>query len=132
MEVALRERGCVPQRGSDFDPWDLEVSCGVFGSARLAVAAEPHGSGLQLLRIVCRPRCSFFALGLAIALSAVGSAAGLDGIWSIYGLLCGAALWILARTVQECGAATAGFLAVVRKIQRIEKKELPNSVNPKK
>ena len=125
IEKALRSYGCVLRRGGDFDRWDLELNCGILGSARLRLAAEPHGSGLQLLRIVCQPRCSFLGLGLGILLGCMACAAGLDEVWSIYVLLGGAALWIVARMLQECGSATAGFLAVVRKIERIDKKDLP-------
>ncbi len=125
MEEELRQVGYVAKRGSDFDPWDLEVSCGLLGAARLSVAAEPHGNGLQLLRISCRPRCSLIGLALAIIFGALGRAAELDGAWNIYLLLDGIALWVLGRTLHECGTASAAFLSVVRKIERLDRKALP-------
>ncbi len=97
----------------------------MLGSARLSLAAEPHGSGLQLLRILCRPRCSLWAVGLGIALGGLGCAAAVDGAWIAHVLLDGAALWILFRAIRESGTATAVCLAVVRKIERIDKKDLP-------
>ena len=124
VERALRLQGCVPKRGSDFDQWDLELCCGILGSARLRLAVEPHGSGLQLLRIVCRPRWSLFGLGLGTSLGVLSCAAALDGAWSIYVLLGGAALWILGRMLLECGRATDVFLEIVRKIERIDRNEL--------
>jgi hypothetical protein len=125
LEKALRQRGCVPLRGSDFARWDLQVNGGILGAARLFVAAEPHGSGRELLRIECRPQCWLPGLGLAVLLALVGGLAGLDGVWSVYILLCGTAVGMAARIALECGSATAAFLAVVRKIERIEKTENP-------
>src|SRR5204862_877115 len=65
IESDLRKQGCVPIRGSDFDRWDLEIRCGILGSARLGMAVEHHGSGRQLLRIQCRPKCSMLGVALA-------------------------------------------------------------------
>jgi GT2 family glycosyltransferase len=120
MERALRKRGCAPIRGSDFDRWDLQVNGGLFGGARLSVAVEPHGSGRELLRIECRPRCWLPGIALAGVLALAGCLAGLDGVWSVYLPLSGVAFWIVARLAQECGCATGAFLAVVRKIERIK------------
>ncbi|HTL55116.1 MAG TPA: glycosyltransferase [Candidatus Limnocylindrales bacterium] len=124
IEKTLRKYGCVPQRGGDFDRWDLEVSCGILGSARLRMAAEPHGSGLQLLRIVCQPRCSALSLAFGTLFGGLACAAAFDQAWSVHLVLAGAALLIFTRTMRECGNATAAFLAVVRKIERVNKNEL--------
>ena len=45
----LREK--IPaSSGGDFDPWDIQVRGGLFGSARLQLVVEEHGGGRQLLR----------------------------------------------------------------------------------
>jgi hypothetical protein len=64
-------------------------------------------------------------LGFALLFGALAITAALDEAWSIYTLLGGVALWILARTIHECGSASAAFLAVVKSIKRIGKKDLP-------
>ena len=120
LETGLREQGIVPVRGSDFDRWDLQVRGGLLGAARLSMGVEHHGSGRDLLRINCRPSYSFTGVGLALALALLGAAAGLDNAWSVYGALEGAAVLVFARAIAECGAATAAFLGVVRKIKRID------------
>jgi hypothetical protein len=125
MERVLRKRGCAAIRGSDFDRWDLQVNGGLFGGARLSVAVEPHGSGRELLRIECRPRCWLPGIALAGVLALAGCLAGLDGVWSVHLLLSAAAFWIVARLAQECGCATGAFLAVVRKIERIKSPKRP-------
>jgi hypothetical protein len=125
IEKCLREHGCEPCRGSDFDQWDLQVSGGIFGSARLCVASEPHGSGFQLLRIVCRPRCSILGLGFGLIFGTLALIAGAEGTWSVYALLGGVALWVVSRTIQECGNSAGAFLTVVRQIDRVERKDLP-------
>jgi hypothetical protein len=121
LEAALRRQGCVPLRGSYFDRWDLQVNGGLLGAARLSMAVEPHGSGRELLRIECRPRCRLSGIGLTLLLSLLGCLAGVEGVWNVHVLLSGAALWLAVRMAQDSGLATAAFLAVVRKIDRIEK-----------
>ena len=123
LEGALRKAGSVPLRGNEFERWDLEVQGGLFGAARLGMAVEPHGSGRQLLRIECRPRCSIVAWLLGPAFAGLCILGMLNGEWSVATLLGGAALLILGRALLECASATAAFLGVVRKIERIEKKD---------
>ena len=55
IEVFLRQNGAIPIRGGAYDLWDLETNGGVFGSARIFMAVDHHGSGRQLLRIRCWP-----------------------------------------------------------------------------
>jgi hypothetical protein len=124
LENDLKNLGCVPVRGSDFDRWDLKVTCGLLGSARLSVAMEHHGSGRALLRIHCQPRCSIIGGGLAAALGILSWGAALDGKWTACAALGASGLMILVRALQECAAAGAIFLALVRKIERSEKIQL--------
>jgi hypothetical protein len=90
----------------------------------LFLAAEYHGSGRQLLRIRSRPRCSFAAALVVVLLAGLSSAAGRAGAWTACVCLGATALLIGVRMFKECAAATAGFLAVIRKIEGKEKLDL--------
>ena len=102
----------------------VQRSVTFFGSARLFLAAEYHGSGRQLLRIRSWPSCSLTATVLATVLAGLAYAAGREAIWTACVLLGAAAFLIVERMVQECAAATAAFLTAVRKIERKEKIEV--------
>ena len=123
IEAALRKRGWVAVRGGDCDHWDLGVSCGLWGSARLFLAVEHHGSGRQLLRIRCWPRLSLAGPLVMMVFCSLSCAAGLDRAWTAWVLLGGTALLFAERMLRECAAATAAFLTVVRNIEREEKLE---------
>ncbi len=120
FEVALKKLGCVTVRGGVFNRWDLEARCGLLGSARLRMALEHHGSGRELLRINCWPLCSIFATASVTLIALFGYTAIASGVWSIGAVFIGLLLLGFARIFQECAAATADFLVVVRKIKRIE------------
>src|SRR2546422_774734 len=70
VEQRVRVAGGTVLRGGDFDPWDLEIPGGIFGSSRLQMAVEEHGAGRQLVRFRCRPRQAPFALALLTLLAA--------------------------------------------------------------
>ena len=55
---ALRTAGRRVARGSAWDRWDLEVSGGLLGGARVRMAVEEHGAGRQLIRFNAWPRWS--------------------------------------------------------------------------
>jgi len=123
IEKKLRKLGWVPVRGGDCDHWDLKVNGGLLGSARLLLGIEHHGSGRQLVRVRSWSRCSFVAVALALIASGLAWQAGEERAWTASVVLGATALLIIARTVQECAAATAAFLTVVRIIERKEKIE---------
>jgi hypothetical protein len=77
-----------------------------------------------LLRIRWWPLASFLAVVLGLTFAGLCGASALDGAWKICGLLGGLALLVAVRTIQESARATGAFLAAVRKIKRIEKKDL--------
>jgi glycosyltransferase involved in cell wall biosynthesis len=121
IETALRAYGALPSRGGDFDPWDLEVRGGPLGSARMFAAVEYHGDGRQLLRIRSWPRCSAAAVALGLAFAALSVGAAHDRAWDACFALGAVALLVASRTIHECAAATAAFLAATRKIEWEEK-----------
>jgi hypothetical protein len=121
IEKGLRQKGWPPVRGGECDRWDLKLTGGILGSVRMFLAVEPHGSGRQLLRIRCWPRCSISALLLAALISGVATAAARDGLLWLWALLGGVSLLLVARIFLECSSGMAAFLAVVRKIEKEEK-----------
>ncbi len=128
IEGFLHTHGACTIRGGDFDLWDLETKGGVLGSARMFMAVDHHGSGRQLLRIRCWPRCSPAGVLVAAALAGLSALAGSEHAWTACLLLGSTAILTLARTIQECAVATGAFLAAVRRIEREEKstsKEVP-------
>ncbi len=94
----------------------------MFGSARLFMAVDHHGSGRELLRIRSWSRPSLAGLSLMLFFSGLSFAAGLDKAWPVSMVLSATALLLAVRTVQECAATTAAFLTVVRDIERVEEK----------
>ena len=124
IEKNLRDLGWVPLRSGETDRWDLEIKGGVFGAARLLLGLEQHGSGRQLLRIHSWPRYSAIASGFALFFAGLAAAAAGDDALAVATALGATALLIAARIAQECAAATAAFLTVVRKIEREEKLNL--------
>jgi len=125
LEAALRAQGAWPRRGGDFDNWDLEVSGGLLGAARMRVAVEYHGDRRQLLRIRWSPRCSLNGLVPTLLFGLLSLEAARDQSWTVAGLLGAAALLLVGRALHECAAATAAFLAAVRRIEHDEESDQP-------
>jgi O-antigen biosynthesis protein len=78
------------------------------------MAVEEHGGGRQLMRFKSWPRPSLAGLVVALLLAALAAAAGLDGAWPACALLGASALVVLLRIAQECAAASATLVAVLR------------------
>jgi O-antigen biosynthesis protein len=109
LEQMLRAVGSTVRRGGDWDRWDLEVTCGMLGAARLIMAVEDHGAGNQLVRVRWWPSVSATALALSLGTVALSIAAGFDGEWSATAVLGCAAAWMIGRTASHCGAAIAAI-----------------------
>ena len=121
IEAALRKHGCMPDRGGDYDRWDLQISGGILGKSRIFVALDNHASGRQLLRVRCWPVWARSAVGLALFLAVLSVMAARDGAWAASVPLAVAAGAIVERMFRELAATTAAFLTVVREIERAEK-----------
>jgi hypothetical protein len=80
----------------------------------MRMAVEEHGGGSELMRFKSWPRPSRSGLIVALVLGAIAAAAGLDGAWPACGLLAIGALVVLLRITQECAAASATLMAVLR------------------
>jgi hypothetical protein len=107
IESALLRGGITPQRGGDYDRWDLQVRGGSFGAVRLLMAVEDQGAGAQHVRIRAWPRCSRGSAGLVLLLASLAVVAGLDGAWAASTALASVFGFLVVRTVMDCGAATA-------------------------
>ena len=127
MDQFLRTQGAITRHGGDYDRWDLEVRGGIFGSARMFLGLDHHGSGCQLLRVRSWPVCSSFGVMVPIVLLGLSASAGWADAWMACLVLGGAALLVAGRLLQECAASTAAFLTAVRKIEREEKIKSPGT-----
>jgi len=114
LEAELRAKGARVRRGGDFDRWDLEVSGGALGAARLFMAIEEHGAGKQLARFRVRPRVEARSIALIGSLAALCSAAALDQGW-FAALVLGAMAGLLGlRAFGETAGAAAALIETLR------------------
>ena len=120
MESALRHVGVPFRRGGDHDRWDLMVRGGILASVRALLVVEEHGSGRQLLRLRCRPRCSRAGILLLVLLAAVGILAVAQGSWPVLGGALLLAAGAAARWVRE---ASAAFGAMVEAFERCDREQ---------
>jgi GT2 family glycosyltransferase len=101
------------RRGGSFDRWELEVRGGLLGSARIRMALEEHGEGLQLARYRVWPRCTSLALAVVAVLTVLSVSAAADGA-AAAAVILGTALGALAlRLGLECGVATADAVRAI-------------------
>jgi hypothetical protein len=116
VETALRQEGGIVRRGGDFDRWDLEVRWSGFGSARVLMAAEEHGSGHQLVRVRAWAACAL--RGPLLVLLFGGLAAGAVDEEAIVAtlVLAAVAAFFGLRTL---AAVAAGAAAARRALARV-------------
>jgi hypothetical protein len=107
LESSLQSSGAIVLRGSEFDHWDLEVRGGTFGAVRVRTTIEEHGAGRQMVRFQLFPRGSTFALSFSLIFWALAFATAIDGIIIDSVILSIPALWLLFRTIFDCGVATS-------------------------
>ena len=113
IENAARQSGARVVRGDPYARWDLELSGGAFGAARVLVAVEEHGRGRQLVRCHVWPRFTGGALRAVVVVAAF-AALGLLVQRPLLMSACAAALVLVAAAVLwEAGLATASALAAV-------------------
>jgi len=101
IESRLHKIGAHPERGGDFDTWDLKAHGGMLGAVRVLLAVEEHGQGKLMLLIKQRPYIPPFILGLSTLLIATGTALfAFDG-WMSGALLFIAGVSLLYRAVGD-------------------------------
>ena len=113
VEGLLGDEGVPVLRGGVFDRWDLEVRGGAFGTVRLLMAIEEHGSGKQLARFRLTPKVGPWT-AVALASSSVLTLwALLDGAWAAGAGLLALALLLAGSAYRSCAAATGAALDAV-------------------
>ena len=117
LETPLEQRGATVYRGGDFDRWDLEVRGGLFGSMRLRVLIEEHGSGRQMVRISTWPRWPLVAGVTCLLPGLVALGALRDGSWHAAAVFGAAALLFILATVLEWSSAAAAIEGAVRDLR---------------
>ena len=110
------ESGLVVTTGGDYDPWDLELRGGLFGSARLLMATEEHGGGRQMMRFRVSPKWSRFAVLPAVLFAGISIVSAADGAWLVSTLCAVVFVLIVARTLLESGAAIGALCDRLQKL----------------
>ena len=108
-EAHLAGGGATVLRGSDFDPWDLELRGGMSAAVRVKVMTEDLGDGKQLVRWRSAPRCSPVAAGVIATAALAAAAAYVQDHHLLSVAFAAVAVAAVALTVRACGAATATF-----------------------
>src|SRR5213593_111993 len=116
IEADLRAAGAAVRCGGDYDRWDLEISGGPFGSARLLMAVEDHGAGTQLLRLRWWPRGSRGGVALTALFAALAGGAATAGAWAAGTILAAVTLALGLCVVLECAGAAALIARTVRRL----------------
>ena len=116
IEADLRAAGAAVRCGGDYDRWDLEISGGPFGSARLLMAVEDHGAGTQLLRLRWWPRGSRGGVALTALFAALAGGAAAAGAWAAGTILAAVTLALGLCVVLECAGAAALIARTVRRL----------------
>jgi hypothetical protein len=118
IEQELRAGGAAVWRGGVFDRWDLELRGGLFGSARLRMAAEDHAGGRQLVRLRAWPRCGAVAAIVAATLAIVAVAALESGAALVGGVLGSTAAALMVAIVADCAWAMGGMKRALDRMRR--------------
>ena len=107
LEESLASLKTTTRRGGPFDPWDLEVRGGMFGSTRMLMAIEDQGSGTQYIRVLCQPIFSIVGVAMLILFSGLAILALQDGALKAAIALGSFALLIGLRMIVDCGRSAA-------------------------
>jgi GT2 family glycosyltransferase len=113
IEAAARQGGARIVRGGPYDRWDLEISGGAAGGARMLVAVEEHGRGRQLLRCRIWPVVPALVVRIAIGLGVLSVCADRASQRIAALAVAGMLIALLAFAAWECATATAGALAAL-------------------
>jgi glycosyltransferase involved in cell wall biosynthesis len=114
LEADLRGIGAVVLPGGNYDRWDLEVRGGMLSTVRILMAVEEHGEGRQLIRFRAWPNYSLGGLVMAVLCAALATWAALDQAWFASAILEMVTVVLSLRILQECAAAMATILRVLR------------------
>lgn len=118
IETSIRNQNGIIMRGNAYSRWDLEVHCGLFGSARMHMVIEEHGSGRQLTRFRIWPRVNMLLLVLGCLFATLSILATIDQAWVASVILGLVSLGTIIYTCRNCGSALAAFLYALRQIEQ--------------
>ncbi|HKU38881.1 MAG TPA: glycosyltransferase [Polyangiales bacterium] len=113
LETSLRKAGAAVKRGGEFARWDLELSGGLLGGARLLLSVEDLCPGMQLVRSRSWPRLAGWGLTATLVLSLLAGAAAADSCWSVGIVLALASAAMLWRAVREAAYSQSTLLHVL-------------------
>jgi hypothetical protein len=130
VETCLHGFGTACRHGGDFDRFDLSVTAGVFGGARLRFAIEEHGGGKQLLRFRTWPVGSFISVLTLATFAILGVTAYVGGNPVIGWFLVGAAVVAGARISYECGNAAGTLRGAIRALEGESKAAQSSAPDP--
>lgn len=117
LEVGLRKHKAVVRYGGDFDPWDLKIRGGFFGSVHILTVIEEHGSGKQLVRFRCWPKVAFRTLSITLVLLSLALIGAFDRAGIAAAILASAALLVLLIAFLDCAVATACCLKALQLVE---------------
>ncbi|MHC4813331.1 MAG: glycosyltransferase [Planctomycetota bacterium] len=106
----LQTRRARVDHGDGFQAWDIEVSGGMLGAARLLVAVEDHGGGTQYVRTRAWPRLRRRATVAVLTLMVLGGLAVLHGSWIAALVLVSLAALVGLVALRHCAVANAMIL----------------------
>ena len=78
LESILKAAGAPVIRGGSWDPWDLSMPGGLFGTVRVSAMVEEHGEGKQLCRFRACPKAPEAVLVIFFVITLAGGLAGLN------------------------------------------------------
>jgi hypothetical protein len=113
IEAAARRSGARIVRGGPYDRWDLEISGGAAGGARMLVAVEEHGRGRQLVRCRIWPVVPALVMRTALGLAALSACAARASQATAAMAVAAVLVAVVAFAVWECSMAMAGLLAAL-------------------
>ena len=113
LEAALCEARALVKRGGEYDRFELAVSGGPCGSARVQLAVEEHGEGRQYLRFRVWPKLRR-GLPLSLLAGALAAAAFVDHAFLAAAVLSAGALALPLAALRECGRAQGEILHALR------------------
>ncbi|HUP23138.1 MAG TPA: hypothetical protein VNB06_09370, partial [Thermoanaerobaculia bacterium] len=113
LERRMKRLGARVRRGGDFDSWDLEVSGGLLGGARLRMAIEEHGQGRQMARFMLSPALARWTLPLVGGLAAFAAFLSFFDNQIATILLAGVAALSGIRGFADCSGALSVLQAAV-------------------
>jgi hypothetical protein len=114
LRATLSAGGAVVRSGGDYDPWDMEVRGGLFGSIRLLMATEEHGAGRQMVRYRLQPGWNRFAVLLILLFTAISAGSAVDGAWVTSALSALFAILVFAGALADSGFASGTVSAALR------------------